>query len=571
MSISDINKKLKKLSGGAVSATIEGDVLRLTGKLDSWNEVLRVCGSVADDRSRRHIVNDIECPEAPSSMRLPALCDSALEGLHPDVLVIGGGISGCSIARELTRWDASVLLVEKESDVALQASGRNDGEVHCGVDLAKKGLLKQKYVTAGNRRMDEVCRELEVPYRRYGQLVGFKGAWQRPLATLYAWYMRRVCGISDTRIIGRDELLKHEPGMNPEFSFALYNPSSACVCPYGLTIAYAENAIMNGASISLDTAVTGIETCDGRIVSVKTNRGTVYPRVVVNAAGVFAEDIARMAGDRFYSLHYRRGTNSILDKKRGCLVNGVAGIKGFKNKVKHTKGGGVLHTAHGNLLIGPDAVETTEREDFSTRQESIDSVFEKQRVTVPGISERDIITYFTGVRACTFEEDFVIEKGRKVKNLVHCAGIQSPGLTTAPAAALDVSRMAIEELGEYRDVKKNGAFNPLRKGIPTVRELPKEQREALIAQNPDYGVIVCRCEEISKGEILDALRSPLCVPTVDGIKKRVRPGMGRCQGGFCLPLVTRIIADFLGVPVSEVKKGSDGTFISFGPVKGEKR
>ena len=233
----------------------------------------------------------------------------------------------------------------------------------------------------------------------------------------------------------------------------------------------------------------------------------------------------------------------------------------------HSKGGGILHTAHGNLLVGPDAVETFEKENVETRSQSIDAVFAKQERTMPTLNRGDIITYFTGVRAPTFEEDFIIEKGRKTGNIIHCAGIQSPGLTTAPAVALDIEKMAVEELRKTRAVEPNGDYNPIRRGVPVLREMPDEERSELIRQNPDYGVIVCRCEEVSRGEILDALRAPICVPTVDGVKKRVRPGMGRCQGGFCSPLVAKIIAEFLDVPLDQVKKSAPEANITFGRTK----
>ena len=343
---------------------------------------------------------------------------------------------------------------------------------------------------------------------------------------------------------------------------------AGCVCPYGLTIAYGENAVMNGAKVSLDTAVTGMEVRDGKIVSVTTNRGVIRPKIVINAAGVFAEDIAKMAGDRFYSIHPRRGTNSILDKKAGSLISSIASIKKLESNPSHTKGGGLLNTVHGNILAGPDAVETYEKENFATNAESIETVFTKQRGTAPSLTERDIITYFTGVRAPNFEEDFVIEKGRKTTNLIHCACIQSPGLTTAPAVALDIERMAVDMLGGESKIKRNEKFDPVRKPVPVLREMSAEERDKLIKQNPDYGEIVCRCEEISKGEIIDALNSPLCVPTVDGIKKRLRPGMGRCQGGFCSPLVTKIIAEHQGIPISEVRKGGSDSIICYGKTKG---
>ena len=322
----------------------------------------------------------------------------------------------------------------------------------------------------------------------------------------------------------------------------------------------------NGARVSLNTAVTGMQLKNDKIVSVKTNRGTVYPKLVINCAGVFSDEVARMAGDRFFSIHPRRGTNSILDKKTGKRFNAIASVVGASTPGKtHTKGGGILHTVHDNLLVGPDAVETYERENTATNPESIERVFAKQKITMPELSERDIITYFTGVRAPTYEEDFIIEWGRKTKNIYHVAGIQSPGLTTAPAVAEDVA----QEAAAWLEAEENEAFDPIRHAPPHLAAMSDAERAELIAQNPDYGIIVCRCEEVSRGEILDALNSPICVPTVDGIKKRLRPGMGRCQGGFCSPLVTKIIAEYLGVPLTEVRKSSASSPIVFGSRKGE--
>ena len=272
-----------------------------------------------------------------------------------------------------------------------------------------------------------------------------------------------------------------------------------------------------------------------------------------------------MANDRFFSIHPRRGTNSILDKKAGRHFAAIASIVGASTPSKtHTKGGGILHTVHDNLLVGPDAIETYERENTATNAESIERVFAKQRITMPTLTERDIITYFTGVRAPTYEEDFIIEWGRKTENIFHVAGIQSPGLTTAPAVAEDVAH----EAAQWLEAEENKAFDPIRHAPPHLAAMSDAERAELIAQNPDYGVIVCRCEEVSRGEILDALNSPICVPTVDGIKKRLRPGMGRCQGGFCSPLVTKIIAEFLGVPLTEVKKSSASSPIVFESRKG---
>lgn len=567
MNLRSVNRKLNRRFGGAVHASLSDGCVVLSGRLPGWDEVVEACQVAAKKNSPIHVVNDIACDEVKEQpMRLPSLRDGALEGRRPDVLIIGGGISGVSIARELSKWKLDILLVEKEADLALQTSGRNDGEVHPGIDLGR-GSKKHLYIRRANRMYERLCRELDVPFKRVGQYVGFDRAYMKPAVALYCFWRRHVDGIEDTKLISGTELKRREPNLNHDFKFAISNPSSGCVCPYGLCIAYAENAVANGASVALNTAVLDMQVENGKIVSVTTNRGTVYPRLVVNAAGVFAEDIARLAGDRFYSIHPRRGTNAILDKKAGALMSSIASVKIFSRESAHSKGGGILNTAHGNLLVGPDAVETWEKENTETSAESIRRVFDKQRKTMPCLGEKDVITYFTGVRAPTFEEDFVIEFGRKTHNLIHCAGIQSPGLTTAPAVALDIEKMAVDYLSRFKKAERNENFNPVRQGVPVLNKMSDGERNALIQKNPDYGVIVCRCEEISRGEILDALRSPVCVPTLDGIKKRVRPGMGRCQGGFCSPLVTKIIADYLGVPLSEVKKSSAESFITFGPAK----
>ena len=567
MKISKANEELKRLYGSKVKAELRDGSIVVSGELDDWNDIVNACTLCADKKSGLHVVNDIRFTggEIPK-MREPEIEDKSLDGGKPDVLVIGGGISGASILRELSKWDIDAWLVEKESDLAMQASGRNDGEVHPGVDLGK-GSLKQHYVLLGNRMYDRVCAELDVPFKRYGQYVGFDKEWLKPLLEVFA-AQRRAIGVTDTRVISGDELKKVEPNLNEDFKVALYNPAAGCVCPYGLTIAYAENAVENGAKVFLNTVVRSIKTENGKITEVETNRGTVRPKLVINAAGVFADDIAEMAGDRFFSIHPRRGTNSITDKKAGRLIHCIASIKKLKKSKTHSKGGGVMRTVHGNLLVGPDAVETFEKENYATNRESIDVVFDKQKVTMPKLSERDIITYFTGVRAPTFEEDFIIEFGHKTENLIHCAGIQSPGLTTAPAVALDIEKMAIDYLrrsGEF--VMRNADFNPIRHGVPTLNEMTDGERNEYIKKNGDYGVIICRCEEISKGEIIDALERPIKVPTLDGIKRRVRPGMGRCQGGFCSPLVSKIIAEHEGLDISEVKKASSESVVTYGKTK----
>ena len=471
MSISSINKRLKKEFGGRFNATLENGSVFVRGKSSDWSEIVSACQAAAKKYSTTHVVNDIVYTgEQPAPTRIPSVKDDSLEGRSPDVLVIGGGISGASIARELTKWKLDVLLVDKEADLALQASGRNDGEVHPGIDLGK-GSLKHKYIRRANHMYADVCRELDVPFKQVGQYVLFRNSAFKPLVALYVFWRKYHDGIEDTRLISGEELVRREPKLTHDTKFAMYNPSAGCVCPYGLTIAYAENAVQNGAQVSLDTAVLSMDVSAHQIINVTTNRGVIHPKIVINAAGVFAEDIAAMADDRFFSIHPRRGTNSILDQKAGAYMHSVASIKDISVHGKtHSKGGGILHTVHDNLLIGPDAVETVEKENTETRAESIKTVFDKQTQTMPELSQRDIITYFTGVRAPTFEEDFILEAGRNTRNLIHVAGIQSPGLTTAPAVAVDMAELAVDMLGKSKTVEKNNNYNPIRKGVPVLRE-----------------------------------------------------------------------------------------------------
>ncbi len=563
--VKKLQKKLSQAYGDRVHVTLEDDLLRVTGELDTWQDILNACSLCASRKSRVHVVNDIVLRGAePAPVRTPMVKDATLEGASPDVLVIGGGISGCSIARELSRYNLDILLVDKEADFAMQASGRNDGEVHVGVDLSK-GSLKQKYVLLGNRMYDQVCKELDVPFRRIGQYAGFTQAWLfLPVCALVAW-RKHHDGVTDAEVVLKKKLLKDNPTFNPDFKFAMYNSLAGIVSPYNLTIAYAENAAQNGAKMSLNTMVTGMDVQNGTIQAVHTNRGTIYPKMVINAAGVFADDIAEYAGDRFYSIHPRRGTDTIQDVKSGKIIDTVASIQLItKEQLKsHSKGGGIMKTVHGNILAGPDAVEIREKEDWATYPESIAAIYKKQKQTVPAANERDIITYFTGVRAPTFEEDFVLEWGRKCRNLYHAGGIQSPGITAAPAFSKDIAK----EVAAKMKATEKTDWNPNRKGIPEVSKLSPEERAKLIQQNPDYGVIICRCEEISKGEILDALNSPYCPPTIDAVKKRVRPGMGRCQGGFCSPLVTKIIAEHENCNLADVKKTNEQSVVLYGQTK----
>ncbi len=557
-----IKKKIEKRYP-QVSVEEQKGCIRLSGVLDNWEDVL-AAGKIAVCKHSLGVLNDIALKDFTTPPPyIPSVCDSACDGLVTDVLVIGGGVIGCATARELTRWNIDVTLVEKQSDVGLAQSSRNDGQVHVGADLSAK-TKKLQYLRRSNFQFDKLSNELDFKFKRVNQYLGFINAGYI-FGLPFIKARCRKNGICSAKFLNRKAFFKLQPNANPKIQMGLEFNNGGVVCPYGMTIAYADNAVSNGAKVFLDTAVTGMKVEKGEIVSVDTNRGKIFPKVVINCGGVFSDVIADMALDRTFTIHPRRGTNCILDKhalpRLTQSIIAPYGASTKSDKRLHTKGGGTVVTVDGNVLIGPDALETPLREDFTTNAQSVAGILSKQKVVLPRLEKSDIITYFTGVRAATYEEDFVIRKGIFTKNIVHGAGIQSPGLSAAPAISQDLSQMAVEILKQKQEVAANTNFNPLRKGVTRAKELDESAHDALIKQNPDYGEIICRCEQISKGEILEALRLPLKVFSVDGVKRRARAGMGRCQGGFCQPLVAQIIAKELGVPLTQVAKRGNAAVV----------
>ncbi len=570
MKYAKIIQKVKKKFGVDVTVTVDERSIFLQGQCDNWSNIVAIGKLFVDKTGKRHVVNDISLvghiEETPI---LPAISDNVLDSTSWDVVVIGGGISGCAVARELTKYNLKVLLCEKHSDVAHGASGANDGMVHPGIDI-KHNCKKLHYVTRGNDLYPQVCDDLGVEFARVPQYVVFTSRIVKFFARSYLKRARKhkILGV---KMIGKKKICQLVPTLKDVAVGALTLPTTGAVSPYKLTIAYAENAVANGATISLDTAVLSIEKQDELVTSLVTNRGTVSAKCVINCAGVFADKIAQMADDRYFSIHPRKGTDLLLDPNTpgvpNCGVKVVPALFAYL-KEKNTKGGGVVKTIDGNILMGPNAQEVASREDTSTDQASVDEVFNKQRASCPTVDKSSIIAYFSGVRAPTYEEDFIIERSAKVHNLIHVAGIQSPGLTCAPAFAIDVAELAVEYLRSSGvDVQANQSFNPVREKPVCIKDLSEEQLNQLIQQNGDYGKIVCRCEQISLGEIKQAINNPLGVATVDGVKRRVRAGMGRCQGGFCMPQIVKIIAEQKGVDYQQVNKGDVGSYLASGKLK----
>ena len=530
----------------------------LEGEAGQYEDVVRA-GRLAARKGYKGVVNKITVRGLKEQAQsIPSIRDNSLDQLKFDVLIIGGGVIGCSIAREISRYNLKVLVAEKDSDVAMQASSRNDGMIHPGIATHLHGNTAG-YNVRGNSMYTQLCKELGIAFERRGNIILFDDKKMKMILPFIKLRAKQL-GIP-SEFWDYKKLHMMEPYLSDSIVSGVMFPTSGTVSPYKLTVALAENAIANGVTFSLSTIVEALELEGGEIRCARTNRGTIYPRLVINAAGVFADKIAAMADDQFFTIHPRKGELAILDKKKGDYLSAAIGLLNLKGLSSNTKGGGLVHTIDGNILAGPSATEVFDREDNSTNYTVINNVLDKQLLMVKGLSKGDVINYFAGIRAATYEESFIIEASENVKNMVHAAGIQSPGLASAPAIAEDVVKIAVKILSETIPVEKNPTFNPNR-AVWNMDKLSMEEKQKLIKQNPDYGIIVCRCEAISKGEIIDVLRSPLKVATLDGIKRRARPGMGRCQGGFCSPLVMKIISDEAGIPVSGVtKKGGHSSIV----------
>ncbi len=546
----------KKVSKNIVCSEFHSSIV-LEGEVDKWDDVIRA-GKLAADKGYKGVVNRIRVKglEIPK-MKSPTVRDGSLEGKKFDVLIIGGGIIGCSIAREISKWDISIALVDKEEDVGTHTSSRNDGVVHPGI-VPPPGSKKAFYNVRGNKMYTRISKELDIKFNRKGSLVLYDSVYIKMIKPLIIRRARRN-GVK-VHFLNVEQAKEIEPNITGEIRGAFFLPDTGVLSPYKTTIAYAENAAQNGVKFFLETVVKSMEVRNGKIISVDTNRGKIYPKVVINAAGNFADEVANMAGDQFFTIHPRKGEEVILDKKKGWLLNSIVS-KLTINRRSNTKGGGLIKTVDGNILIGPNAYEQPYKEDYTTTPKGVDEVLNKHLHTIKGLSKNDVITYFAGTRAATYEEDFIVEKSEYVQNLIHVAGIQSPGIASAPAIAEDVEKMAVKVLRNYMLVKKKSNWNPTRKGIPLVNSLPYEERKRLIAQNPDYGVIICRCEEISKGEIIDAIHSAIPAKSLDSIKRRVGAGMGRCQGGFCTPLIMKIIHEESGMNMLKIRKKGGESYI----------
>lgn len=465
-----------------------------------------------------------------------------------DVLIIGGGVIGCSIARELSRYQCKTILLEKEEDVCSGTSKANSAIVHAGYD-AKTGSLKAELNVKGNAMMEELSKELDFEFKRNASIVLCFAEEDRP--ALEALLERgKANGVPDLKIISGDEVRAIEPNISEEVVAALYAPTGGIVCPFGLTIAMAENACDNGVEFHFNKEVEMIgKTENGYLV--ETKDGTYETTYVVNAAGVYADVLHNMVSEKKLTIVPRRGEYYLLEKEAGKHVSATI----FQLPGKYGKGILVTPTVHGNLLVGPTATDQEDKDLAMTTAEGLDEIRVKADKSVKNIPLRQVITTFSGLRAHELGDDFVLGEPEDAEGFFDAAGIESPGLSCAPALGKYLAEMVAAKAG----YEEKSDFNPKGKGIVRAAELSVEERAKLIAEKPEYGSIVCRCENISEGEIIDAITRTLGARSLDGIKRRVRQGMGRCQAGFCTPRTMNILSREAGIPMEKICKNRAGS------------
>lgn len=468
-----------------------------------------------------------------------------------DVIIIGAGIIGSFIARELTRYNGKILLLDKENDVANGTTKANTALVHAGYD-AIEATNMAKFNVAGNKMFDDVCEDLYVPFERPGSLVlGFNDEDRKTIEGLYK--RGRENHVPDMEILEREELLKLEPNLGDEVVVGLYAKTGGIVGPWELTIALTENAMDNGCELKLNTEVKNIIKEDNKYI-IETNQGKFETRSIINAAGLYADTLNNMVSEEKIEIYPVKGEYFLLDKTAGKLVNRVI----FQCPSEDSKGVVVTPTVHGNIIVGPDSVRVEDKDNKKTSQLGLNYVRETAERSVKNIPFNENITNFTGLRATSTTGDFIIGEAKDAKGFINVAGIKSPGLSSAPAIGQYVAELAVDILG---DLDLNESFNPKRRKPIVFNDLSDEEKNEIIKKDKTYGNIICRCETITEGEIIDCINRNAGATTVDGVKKRVRPGMGRCQGGFCMPRVMEIISRELNTEMKDVLKGSQGSYI----------
>jgi glycerol-3-phosphate dehydrogenase len=544
-----------RFDGCQVNCSLSGDgIATLWGEADTWRHVVDIGHLVARQPDIVNVVNLLQAkgikivPRDKSAAIAAARCLGVKA--EADIVIIGAGICGCAIARSLARYQARIILLEKNADISEETSKANNGYIHAG-HRAAPGTLKARLNVEGNAMYDQWQEELNFPLLRCGQLnVARTEKDLRALEKSYADGL--VNGVPGLRLISAQEAREMEPALPGEIIGALSIPTLAVVEPYSVCIALAENAVSNGVALWLSCEALAIDTAASRTEAVVTERGLIKTGLVINCAGIYADEVAAMVEDQFYTLHPRRGGIAIFDKQITSPYKRSVSVPA-EEKDEESKGGGFSFTPDGNILVGPSAWEVPDKEDKRVEARDIDYAYSRGAASWPDLCRQDIIAMYSGVRAADYKEDFIITESGKTDGFIHVAGIQSPGLAAAPAIARMVEGIVMEhQARQKKPLLRKAGFNPYREKPVEFRHLSPEEQDALIRRNPAYGRIICRCEQISEGEILDAIHSPIVPTTVDAIKRRTRAGMGRCQGGFCQPKVVEILARELGRKWTEI-------------------
>ncbi|MCR5267820.1 MAG: NAD(P)/FAD-dependent oxidoreductase [Lachnospiraceae bacterium] len=483
-----------------------------------------------------------------------------------DVIIIGAGVSGSAVARELSKYKLRTVVLDRNSDIGEGTSKANSGIVHAGFD-AKPGTLKAKLNVEGSKMMPKIAEDLGIPFMQNGSMVVALSPEDIP--HMQELYDRGVeNGVEGLRILSREEALKMEPNLSDDTKGALFAPTGGIICPFRLSSALAENANVNGVDFHLLTEVVNILPENGgyRIDAIrygefddKEEKISYHAKLIVNAAGVYADKFHNMMTEDKLTITPRKGEYCLLDVTAGNHVGRTI----FRMPSALGKGILVSPTIHGNLLVGPTATDLDDKEGIFTTQEGLDKVNTPGASAVKDLPMREVITSFAGLRPHGDRGDFVIGEIEGCPNFIDVAAIESPGLTASPAIGVMVAKLVEERLHPMENPDFVGTLKP----FSYMKRLPLEEQKALIEKDPAYGNIICRCSSVSEGEILETIRRPLGARTLDGVKRRTGANMGRCQGGFCYPKVMEILSRELGIPMEKISKKGHGSEILTGTIK----
>ena len=476
--------------------------------------------------------------------------------INSDIIIIGAGITGCAVARELSRYNSSILVLESGSDVAEGATKANSGIIHAGYD-AIPGTLKAKFNVLGAEKYPALCSELGVSYQKCGALViGLNNNDEKTIEELLS--RGRKNGVKQLSIISRSEILDLEPNINPDVLCALFAPTSAIVSPYEVAFALADNAAINNVNFDFEKTVISVDKRDDSFVVITENQEYTC-KVLINCAGSSGAIIHNQLCEDNLSMIHRRGQYYLLDRTDDQPFNRTI----FQCPSKMGKGVLVSPTVHGNLIIGPTAEDIADPLDVATTSDGLAEIIRLAKITWPTLSVRSNITNFSGVRAHLETGDFIVGPVKGISGAYEAVGIESPGLSSAPAIAEYLCKLVVE----FLHLSKKEKITTYKLNSKRFRDMSNQERENAIRENPLHGNIICRCEMVTEAEIREAINRPIGARTIDAVKRRSRAGMGRCQGGFCSPRVASIIADETHVSILDVTKNGGHSNILVGTVE----